>query len=131
DEDGRVAADSGTESTRGGQCLGRFGGDRGGGDAHGPTSVADAGIEEGIGDVDRQIDEDVDQREQQDHPLDDGIVALQHRVDDEPAEAGDVEDGLGDDHTADQGSDADADYSHDRHGGILERMQQEHAIGGE
>ena len=58
-----------------------------------------------------------------------GIVALQHGIDGEPAEARDVEHGLGDDHARDQQRNADADHRDDRHRGVLQRMQQQHAVG--
>src|SRR5436190_17167835 len=56
-------------------------------------SVADPRIEEGVGDVDHQVDQHLGRGEDQDQALDDRIVTLQHRVDGEAAEARDVEDG--------------------------------------
>ena len=67
--------------------------------------------------------------EHQDQPLHDRIVALQHGIDGEAAEPRDVEHGLGDDDARDQQRDADADHRDDRHGGVLQRMQQQHAVG--
>src|SRR5262249_25767666 len=51
-------------------------------------SIADPRVEERVGEINRQIDEHVGEREQQDDGLDGGIVAGQHRVDREPAQSG-------------------------------------------
>src|SRR4051812_20589356 len=50
-------------------------------------SVADAWIEEGIAEIDQQIDQHVDAGEHQYDALDDRIVAPRDRIDDEPADA--------------------------------------------
>ena len=71
---------------RGGRGLG----DLGGQDLD--ASIADPRIEERVGQVDHQVDQHVDEREQQDDGLDGGIVAGQHGIDGQPAEAGDGED---------------------------------------
>src|SRR5687768_4462619 len=72
-------------------------------------SVPDPWIEEGVGDVDDQVHDHLGGSEHQDQALDDGIVALQHGIDGEPAEPGDVEHGLGDDDARDQERNADSD----------------------
>src|SRR5687768_11062267 len=72
-------------------------------------SVADARIEVHVGEVHREVHEHVGAREDQDHALDDGIVAPQDRVHREAPDARDGEHGLGDDRAADQERDADAD----------------------
>src|SRR5262245_43248360 len=76
-------------------------------------SVTDPRIEEGVGDVDDQVDDHLGGGEHQDQPLYDGIVALQHGVDGQPAEARDVEHGLGDHDARDQERNADADHGDD------------------
>ena len=65
-------------------------------------SVADPWIEQRVDHVDREVDHDVDEREQQDHGLDRRIVARQHRIDGQPAEARNREHAFGDDDAADQ-----------------------------
>ena len=73
----------------------------------------------------RQIDQHVDEAEQQHDALDDRIVAAQDRIDGQPAEARDGEHALGHHRAADQERDADADDGHDRHRGVLQRMQEQ------
>src|SRR5436190_1095935 len=46
-------------------------------------SVTNPRVEEHIRQIDREIDQHVDRREHQDHPLDDRVVATQDRVDGE------------------------------------------------
>src|SRR3954462_2725498 len=93
------------------------------------ASIPDPRIEEGVGEVAHEVDDHVDAREQQDHPLDDRVVALRDRVDDEAADPRDVEDRLGDDDAADKKRDADADHGHDRDAGVLQRVLQQHRPG--
>ena len=59
------------------------------------SSVADPRIEEGVADVDQQIDQHVADREHQHDALDHRIVAAQDRIDGQPADAGNGEHGLG------------------------------------
>src|SRR5690242_7561609 len=59
--------------------------------------VSNSGIEDDVGEVDGEVHEHVEARDADDHALDDGIVAPQHRGDDQAAEPGDVEDLLDDD----------------------------------
>src|SRR5262245_42040195 len=47
----------------------------------GVMSVSDARIEHHVRQVDREVDQHVDEREQQDHALDGGKVARQHGID--------------------------------------------------
>src|SRR6202030_4289635 len=65
-------------------------------------SVADARIEQSVADVDREIDQHIGGREQQDDALDDRVVAAQDGIDGEPADAGDGEHRLGNDDAADK-----------------------------
>src|SRR6185295_13640978 len=44
------------------------------------TSVADARVEEHVGEVDREVDQHVEPGEDEDHSLDDGVVAAQDGV---------------------------------------------------
>src|SRR5262245_55128774 len=60
-------------------------------------SVSDARVEEHVREIDREVDEDVGPREDQDDALDDRVVAAQDRVHREAADARDREHGFGDD----------------------------------
>src|SRR3954468_21680638 len=72
-------------------------------------SIAHARVDQGVADVDREVDEHVGGREEQRHALDDRVVAAQDGVDGQAAEAGNREHGLGHDDAADQEPEADAD----------------------
>src|SRR5687768_17277330 len=65
-------------------------------------SVADARVEVHVGEVHREVDEHVGAREDQDHALDDRVVAPQDGIHGEAADARDGEHGFGDDRAADQ-----------------------------
>jgi hypothetical protein len=73
------------------------------------TLVPDAWVKGGVGDVDYEVHEHLHPGEDEDEPLHDRVVALEHGIDREPPEAGDVEHRLGDDDPGDQERDADAD----------------------
>ena len=73
-----------------------------------------------------EVDHNVDEREQQDDRLDGRIVARQHGVDRQPAEARDREDALGHDDAADQQRHAEADDRDDRHRRIAQGMAEQH-----
>ncbi|KAG1248429.1 hypothetical protein G6F65_019619 [Rhizopus arrhizus] len=94
---------------------------------HGAASVSDTRVEHRVGAIDNQIDEHVDEREEQRQPLDDGIVACQHGFHHQPAQAGDVEYRFGHHHAADQKRDAQAHHRGDGHGGVTQRVAQQHA----
>src|SRR5215208_7120136 len=81
------------------------------------ASVANARIKHRIEHVHEEVDDDVGEREQQDQPLDDRIVAREHRFDYQPAEAGQVKHRFCHDDAADQVSDSDADNGDDRNRG--------------
>jgi hypothetical protein len=51
----------------------------------------------GIGEIDEEGDDDDGEDQQHDHELDDDQVALGDRLEDQPAEAGQIEDVLDDD----------------------------------
>src|SRR6478609_11600367 len=61
-------------------------------------SVPDPRVEQGVGQVDKQVHQHVDAGEQDDDALDDRIVAPRDGVHHQAADAGDVENGLGDHH---------------------------------
>src|SRR3989442_276649 len=85
-------------------------------------------IEQHVRKIDRQIDQHVDRGKNQDHALDDGIVAAQDGVDGEAADAGQREHCLGDNGAADQQCDAHADDRHHGNRGVLERMADQHLL---
>ena len=89
-------------------------------------SICNPGIEQGVGDVDQQIDRDIDARGQKDHRLDHRIIARQHGIDGEAADAGQVEHALGDDDAGNQKREAGADHGDDGHGGVAQRVAQQH-----
>ena len=72
------------------------------------------GIEEGIEQVDEQIDEDEDRGDQQHEALDQREVAARRRIDEQLADAVEVEHLLGDDEAADQEGELEADHGDDR-----------------
>src|SRR3546814_19220374 len=71
-----AAADWAAESTRSGTAIARC------------LSVSDARVEQGVGQVDQQIDQHIEEREDQDHRLDGRKVAAEHGVHGQPAEPG-------------------------------------------
>ena len=79
---------------------------------------ADARVEPSIEQVDHKIDEDEGHGNQQHETLDEREVAAGGRVDEELADAVDVEDLLGDDEAADQEGELEADDGDDRQHGI-------------
>ena len=91
------------------------------------TSIADARVEQRVAEIDQQVDDDIDRRENEDQTLHDRIVAAQDGIGGQAAEAGDVEDRFRDHHAAEQRGDADADDGDDRHRGILQRMANDDA----
>src|SRR5262245_50111606 len=72
-------------------------------------SVADARVEEDIQDVDEEVQQHVDARDDQDAALDHRIVAPHDGIDREAADAGEGEDALRHDGAADEEREAHAD----------------------
>src|SRR5881296_100363 len=64
--------------------------------------IPDPRVDEGVEEIHGQIDQDVRRRGHQNDALHDRIVAAHDGRDDQAAQAGDVEDDLGDDGAADQ-----------------------------
>src|SRR5882724_12580647 len=89
-------------------------------------SVANPWIEQRVDHVDRQVDHDVDEREQQNHGLYRRIVARQHCVDCQPAETRDRENAFGDDNAADQERNTEPDHGDDRNRRIAQRVAEQH-----
>ena len=75
-------------------------------------------IEHRIEHVDQKVDEDVGKGEQQDQPLDDGIVAREDRFHDQPAQAGQVEDRLRHHDATDQVGNSNANDGDNRNGSV-------------
>src|SRR5712691_7530138 len=84
--------------------------------------VADAGIEDGIERVHGQIHEDDGGHDDEVDALDDGIVALGDRLEEEAAHAGQPKDRLDDDGTAEDLRDLDAEHGEDGNEGVLQAM---------
>src|SRR3546814_6743348 len=74
-------------------------------------SVADPRIEEGVADVDQEVDDDVAEAEKEDEPLDDRVVARQHRIQHQPPEAGNVVDTFRHHHASDQQGDRSEEHT--------------------
>ena len=71
-------------------------------------------INDNIGQVDRQIHENVEARQDEDDALDSGVVPAQHRINQEPAYARYRKHGFRDDSTADQHCEPGTYGGHDR-----------------
>src|SRR5438093_10558073 len=90
------------------------------------AAIAHAGVEDAVQHVDDQVREDDDDRDEHDQVLDDRIVPPQDRLHEEARQARQVEDGLGDDESADQEREFDADHRDHRQDRVLERMTPAH-----
>src|SRR3954466_1823769 len=71
-------------------------------------------VEERVDDVDDQVEEDDEEGAHEDRPLDGRQVALLDGVEGEAADAGDVEDGLGENSPAEQDPEVEAEDRDDR-----------------
>src|SRR6185503_9533446 len=78
------------------------------------SAIADPWIDEDVEDVDDEIDEHVRGSGDEHDALHDGVVATKNGRDDQPAEARDVDDDLGDDGADDEHRGRDADDGDDR-----------------
>src|SRR5919106_815844 len=87
--------------------------------------IADPRIDEDVEHVDHEVDEHVRGGGDEDDALHDGVVAAQDRRDDQAAEAGDVEDDLGDDRSADQDGGGDPDHGDHRHHRVAEAVSDD------
>src|SRR5258708_6542717 len=77
------------------------------------VSRAQPRVDEEIGDIGEQVEEDIRGRGEQDDALHHGVVAIEHRVDDKLAEAGDREDLLGQDGAGEQLAELERAERHD------------------
>src|SRR5213596_1444656 len=84
--------------------------------------ISDPRIEHDVREIHREIDEHVNAGDADDDALDDGIVAPQHRRDDQAPQAGNVEDLLDDHRAGNQDRERDADDGHGRDHRVLERV---------
>src|SRR2546430_8002531 len=67
-----------------------------------PWLTPEPRIDQHVGDISEQVEEDVGRGGDQGDPLNYGVVAVEHAVDDQLAEAGDREDLLGQDRAGEQ-----------------------------
>src|SRR6267142_7115054 len=88
----------------------------------GLTAIADPRVEDAVQHVHEEVGQNHDDGDEHDEVLDDGVVAPEDRLDQEPRDAGQVEDGLRDHEAADEKRELDADDGDDREQGVLERM---------
>src|SRR5262245_56894218 len=94
-------------------------------------SIADPRIENGVADVDQQVDNDIDHREHQDDGLYGREVTAEHGLDGETTEARQAEHAFGHHGAADQDGDDETDYGHNGDGSIAQRMAHQHDAVGE
>src|SRR5690606_21817904 len=72
------------------------------------SGMADPGVDDGVQDVDGEVDDDVEDGEHGDEALEGHVLALEDRLADGRAHAGDAEDHLDDDGAADERPDVHA-----------------------
>src|SRR5207248_1891470 len=84
--------------------------------------VAHPRVEDDVREVDHEVDQHVHAGDAQHDSLDDRVVAPQHRRDDQPAQARDVEHRLHHDRPRDQDRERDADDGNRRDHRVLERV---------
>src|SRR5690606_25843870 len=89
---------------------------------------ADTRIDQPVGDVDKQVDPDDQQRKDGDDALQDGVVAGRHRIEGERAEARPVEDPLDDDDATEQSAELDAEIGDERYRAIAQSMLVENLV---
>src|SRR3954465_8423768 len=88
----------------------------------GPPRHPDARVEVRVCDVDEQVDDHVPDGRDEDHALDQRIVALLHRLDRQAPEAGDHEDLLGDHRARDQRAELESHHRDDRQQAVAHRV---------
>src|SRR5215510_14648237 len=91
-----------------------------------PSAVSDARVQDGIGQVHQQVDDDVGGRDEEDRALHQREVLVQDPADDEPAEARPAEDGLDDDGAGQEVPELQAEDGHHRDGGVLQAVADHH-----
>src|SRR5262249_9137492 len=92
--------------------------------------IPDARVDERVEEIHAEVDEHVGGGGNEDHALHHGIVTPENGRDDEPPQAGDVEDDLGDDGAADQHGGGDADHGDHGHERVAEGVHpRHHALG--
>src|SRR4029450_5517715 len=79
--------------------------------------IADPGVDEGVGEVDDQADEDVDDARYQTRPLDEGEIAVADGRDGYPSQPWPREDLLGNDGPGEKSGDLNAKVGHHRNQG--------------
>src|SRR5207244_7385951 len=90
--------------------------------ALGLTAIADARVEDAVQHVDQQVGEDHHDGDEHHEVLHDRIVPPEDRLHQEPGDAGQVEDGLGDHQAADEEGELDRDDGDHRQHRVLERV---------
>src|SRR5882672_1741075 len=90
--------------------------------AAGLTAIPNSRVEDAVQHVHDEVGDDHDDRGEHDEVLDHRIVTPQDRLNQEPRDAGQVEDGLGDHEPADEERELDPDDGDDGQQGVLERV---------
>src|SRR6185437_111466 len=96
--------------------------------AIGHSRIADARVEPGVEHVDHEIGDHEHQDDQHHQRLGQHVVLVLHRLDQQAADAVQVEHLLGHDETADQEGELDADESDHRQQCVLERVAVDHDL---
>src|SRR5215831_16802438 len=96
-----------------------------------PSLVPDTRVEEGIREVDEEVQANDHRRDDQVHGLHDRIVELAERLEEEQPDAGQAEDGLDDHRAADVERHLQADEADHRDERVLERVAQDDAALGQ
>src|SRR5262245_22911473 len=91
------------------------------------VAMTDPGIEDGVEQIDNEVQDDEAGGDQQHHPLQDDEIVGEDRADEEPADAWKRKDRLDDQRAADQPADIDAGDRHQRQRRGLERMYEQDA----
>src|SRR5688572_32670536 len=90
------------------------------------SATSEPRVERRVEQIDAEIEQHEDPAEQQDHALDDGIVALEDRVEQQPADTGQREDVLDHDNAADDVAELDAGHGDDGDERVAQRVAERH-----
>src|SRR5690625_1835246 len=86
------------------------------------SAIADPGVQQGVGQVYQQVDEDEHHRDEQHRALDQRAVLSADRIDDEPADARPGEYGFGEYGTTEQTAELEAHHRDDRQHRVAQRV---------
>src|SRR6059058_2181277 len=90
-----------------------------------PSSESDARVDPGVRQVNQEVHEDEDERDEHHERLRERVVAVGHRLDEEEAESVEVEHLLGDDEAAHEERELEGDHGEHRQHRVLERVPRQ------